>query len=93
VIDAASVPVPKFATSDEQILARLLTAGDDYEILAAIRQEHEAAFCEAARIAQVNVARIGVLSEGPGKTRVQVEGRPLPLYNRSYVHGGNDERP
>jgi len=92
IVDAAKIPVPELGAYEEEILARLLTSGDDYEILAAVHPEHEEAFRSAARAAEVPVTPIGALMEGPGKTRVEVEGRPLALYNRSYVHGGSNER-
>jgi thiamine-monophosphate kinase len=69
-------------------LAELLTGGDDYEILAAVRPEQELRFRAAAHAAGVPVTRIGELTEGRGPTEVLFDGKPLPLYKRAYVHGG-----
>ncbi len=87
-IEAGRVPLPDgFGMVDERILARLLTAGDDYEVLAAIPARNETGFRDAAAGAGVPVARIGSLGPGAGKrTHVLVEGRPLPLYRRAYMH-------
>lgn len=88
-IDASVVPMPAgLGPLQEEVLARLLTAGDDYEILAAIPSRNEAAFNAAAAAADVPVARIGVLEAGEGPVRVLIEGRPLPLRRRAYMHHG-----
>jgi thiamine-monophosphate kinase len=71
-----------------EALAELLTGGDDYEILAAVRPEQELGFRAAAHAVGVPVSRVGELTEGSGPTKVLFDGEPLPLYKRAYVHGG-----
>ena len=89
VIEAECVPLPGlFArTFDDRLLARLLTAGDDYEILAAVPPETASAFEAAALAVAIPVARIGLLAEGEAPTKVLREGRQLSLTRRSWVHG------
>jgi thiamine-monophosphate kinase len=92
VIDARAVPLPAaLDIHDETLLARLLTAGDDYEILAAVPPRNEAGFRTAAAQAHVAVARIGFLQAGGGLTKVLVEGRPLSLFRRAYMHRAGEE--
>jgi thiamine-monophosphate kinase len=69
------------------LVARFLTAGEDFEILAAVRPESAAAFVNAAGGAGVPVHRIGALTEGTGLTKVLFEGTPLALSQRAFVHG------
>ena len=91
-IDAESVPLDPALTpyaGDDAILARLLTAGDDYEILAAVPPEREAAFQADAAAAGVAVRRIGALVAGPGPVQVKRGGRRLPLAQRGYVHAAS----
>lgn len=87
-VEADRVPMPPgLAGADFSILARLLSAGDDYEILAAVRPDDESGFREAAEGAGVVVTRIGALTEGSGPTEVRVAGVALALNRRSWVHG------
>jgi thiamine-monophosphate kinase len=89
VIEAGRVPLPVgLGALDERLLARLLTAGDDYEILAAVPPAGEADFRAAAAEADRPATRIGRLRRGRERTEVLVEGRPLPLYRRAYTHLG-----
>jgi len=89
IIEAERVPLPDglAPARDEDLLARLLTAGDDYELLAAVPPAHQARFKEAAADAGVAVARIGALTEGSEPTQVLFRGEELSLKRRSYVHG------
>jgi thiamine-monophosphate kinase len=87
-INVENVPLPNvLASQDEALLAKLLTGGDDYEILAAIPPRCEREFADAARAAGVGVLRIGALKEGREPTEVLLRGRPLALERRSFVHG------
>jgi len=89
-IDTAKVPLPAgLWPLGEELLARFLTAGDDYEILAAIPVGLEAAFRAAAAGAGVPVARIGTLEAGEGPVRVTAGGHSLPLSRRAYLHYRN----
>ena len=87
-IEAERVPLPAgLARVDEPILERLLTGGDDYEILAAVPPEKAEAFGRAAQAAGVTVTRIGALTEGGSPPQVLSQGRALPLSRRAFVHG------
>ncbi|MGH6925899.1 MAG: thiamine-phosphate kinase [Propylenella sp.] len=88
-IEAERVPLPESLSHDMDglALARLLTGGDDYEILAAARPERATAFERAAAAAGVTVTRIGTLAEGTNPPQVLFEGRSLPLARRAFVHG------
>jgi thiamine-monophosphate kinase len=85
-----TVPFPSGldVAEDEHLLATLLTGGDDYEVLAAIPRENETGFQRAAHAANVPVKRIGTLTPGSLETQVLLNGEPLTLLRRSYVHGG-----
>ena len=85
-----NVPFPNGldVVEDEHLLATLLTGGDDYEVLAAIPPENEPGFQRAAHAAKVPVTRIGTLTPGSGQSQVLLNGEPLTLSRRSYVHGG-----
>jgi thiamine-monophosphate kinase len=93
-IAAEQVPLPAGLDhgGDAATLTRLLTGGDDYEILAAMPPEREAAFRNMAGEAGVPVARIGALGAGGGQTQVTLAGRDFPLYQRAFVHGARRKR-
>jgi thiamine-monophosphate kinase len=94
LIEAERVPLPEglAAGADEAVLARLLTGGDDYEILAAGPPASAAAFANAARLAGVRVTRIGALIEGSDPPQALFKGHPLRLSRRSFVHGSSEEK-
>ncbi len=93
-IEADKVPLPPglAGSGDKTLVARLLTAGDDYEILAAVPPANAAAFLKAATAAGVPVARIGALGEGTAQPNVLFEGAPLGLSMRAFVHGREETR-
>lgn len=73
--------------ADPGILDSLVTGGDDYEILAAVRAGEEEAFEAGARAASVAVTRIGVFGEGTGRlTVLDAQGRPRALARTGYDH-------
>jgi thiamine-monophosphate kinase len=88
-IEAEWVPLPAGLDSSgsEALLAALLTAGDDYEVLAAVPPANAAAFETAAAAAGIPVTRIGELRGGHTPSEVLWRGRPLTLARRSWVHG------
>jgi thiamine-monophosphate kinase len=67
-------------------LARLITAGDDYEVLAAVPAAHAADFRVAAAAAAVPVVAIGRLVDGSGLHIEGPDGRPLPLDRPGWDH-------
>jgi thiamine-monophosphate kinase len=67
-------------------LAQLITAGDDYEVLAAVPARHAAGFRAAAAAAGVPVTEIGHLAAGTGLVVDGADGRPLPLDRTGWDH-------
>jgi len=86
-IDADKVPFAMKVGNDAAFAARLLSGGEDYEILAAISPTNEGQFRAAAHAAGVPVARIGTLTPGNAPSRVLFKGAPLRLSRRAYIHG------
>ncbi len=91
-IRMADVPLSKAAAD---ILAKapgeikaILTGGDDYEILAAIRPEAEAAFVAAALAAGVGVTKIGSMLPSGGVRVLAPDGSELQFANTGYQHFG-----
>ncbi len=74
------------ATHDPALLARLITGGDDYEILAAVPPEQTPGFESAAEEAGVPMSRIGVLKGDSASSRVTWRGSELNLMARAYTH-------
>jgi thiamine-monophosphate kinase len=89
VIEAERVPLPPGlgGSRDAGLVAQFLTGGEDFEILAAIPPEKATAFADAARAVRVPIARIGMLIEGSDLTKVLLQGAPLSLSKRAFVHG------
>jgi thiamine-monophosphate kinase len=67
-------------------LARLITAGDDYEVLAAVPASNAADFRTAAAAAGVPVAQIGTLTAGSGLQIDAPDSRPLTLDRTGWDH-------
>ncbi len=93
IIEVAEVPLSAPArailSAEPRLLESLITGGDDYEILAAIRPGEEDAFETAAHAAGVAVTRIGSFVEGTGRlTVLDADGRPLALARTGYDHFG-----
>jgi thiamine-monophosphate kinase len=80
---AARKFVAQAADQTDRRLARLISAGDDYEVLAAVPAAHAAAFRGAAA---VPVAEIGCLRAGSGLHVDGPDGRPLPLERPGWDH-------
>lgn len=89
-IDARCVPLSdpaRLLIDHEQLsIAELVTGGDDYEVLAAIPPNHEAAFQNAAAEADVSVSRIGRLGNGKGFVIRDAAGMPLELDRLGWDH-------
>jgi thiamine-monophosphate kinase len=67
-------------------LAQLITAGDDYEVLAAVPAAHAADFRATAAAAAVPVAKVGTLTAGSGLRIDGPDGRPLTLDRAGWDH-------
>lgn len=69
------------------LLAELLAAGDDYEILAAIAETHAQDFEAEAQRHEVSVTAIGSIVPGEGEVAVvDAGGRALQLGHTGFVH-------
>ncbi len=93
IIEVAEVPLSAPArailSAEPGLLETLITGGDDYEILAAIRSGEEEAFEAAARASGIAVTRIGTFEAGTGRlTVLDANGRPLALARTGYDHFG-----
>ncbi len=69
------------------MLATLLTAGDDYEIVAAVPEASAAAFEAEATAKGVPVTTIGRIAGMPGRSACWVlTARPLELDRKGFAH-------
>ncbi len=79
-IEARHVPLSPaaqiFVSGDASTFERVLTGGDDYEILAAIRADEAQPFEAAAKAAGIRVSRIGEIGQPGGGLAVVGSGRP-----------------
>lgn len=90
-IEAAKIPLSEEAKSivaeSSELLASLLTGGDDYEILATVEEAQMAGFLAGARSAGVPVTNIGHMIEGEGPPNiVGANGAPLLLAALGHTH-------
>lgn len=89
-IDASNVPLSPAASAaveaSPDLLATILSGGDDYEILCAIPDIRSAGFCQAAEDVGLAVTRIGRSGPGSGVRFTRRDGRTLPLDRLSYSH-------
>lgn len=95
VIHAERVPLAPFpqGSPDPALVAHLLTAGEDFEILAAVPEKRTSAFEAGAAGAGLAVTEVGSLLQGRESTTVRFHGRPLSLSRRAFVHGvGREHR-
>jgi thiamine-monophosphate kinase len=94
VIDADKVPLaPGFEGSVRpDLVARLLTHGEDFEILCAVPGDKGRAFEAKAAAAGVVVTEIGKLVEGHNLATVLFNGTSLSLSRRAFVHGAGEKR-
>jgi thiamine-monophosphate kinase len=79
-----SEPARKVLAHTPEFLSRLITAGDDYEILLAVPSDGAQSFVAAAAAAGVPVTRIGQVVPGPPALVVEgLDGQPLVLPERT----------
>jgi thiamine-monophosphate kinase len=91
VVDAPSIPLSAAAAAllARGIVAveRIVSGGDDYEILCAISENRFEAFAQAAELAGIAVTSIGTVIAGDEVPRfLDGEGRDIPLPRLSYSH-------
>src|SRR5271156_2653255 len=89
VIDASSIPlsatVRKLLANDTIGIERVVSGGDDYEILCTISEDCYESFAQQARRAAVAVTTIGTVIAGAGNPRfLDLQGRELTLARLSY---------
>jgi thiamine-monophosphate kinase len=90
-IEAARVPLSDAAravlAANPALLETVLTGGDDYEILAAIRPGEEDAFMTAAASSGVAVTKVGTVEPGVGDLAVvSPDGTEMHLTRLGYDH-------
>jgi thiamine-monophosphate kinase len=89
-VEAARVPLSaaaaKAVAHAPDLLAELITAGDDYEIVAAMEPSHTSVFEQEGREHNVNVTTIGEIRSGAGVDVVDAKGRPLALDHTGFAH-------
>jgi thiamine-monophosphate kinase len=88
-IEAAAVPLSvaarAWAGMDETRIARMATAGDDYQVLFTAAPNHRDAILADARTAGVAVARIGLTRAGEGARLIGASG-PLAPPKAGFAH-------
>lgn len=93
IIEVGSVPLSEAArhvlTADPLSLERVLTGGDDYEILCAIPAEKWESFAAKAAEIEIAVTPIGRVTED-GALSVQGPDGPLSFASLSYTHFDQD---
>jgi len=90
-IDIARVPLSDAAqaavSAEPDLIERVLTGGDDYEVLAIIPSAKVESFRRAAAAAGVPVSDIGRITEGTERPRFfRPDGTPLTLERLSFSH-------
>jgi thiamine-monophosphate kinase len=88
-IDVAAVPLSDAAravlAADSKLIERILTGGDDYEILATVPATKLSAFQAAAAKAGVMVSKIGQVGSGQGE-RFLRDDKVLSFARPAYTH-------
>jgi thiamine-monophosphate kinase len=90
-IEAERVPLSEAArglvAAEPALIARALTGGDDYEILAAVPAAKVESFRARARAAGIAVTEIGRLAAGTGEPQfIGPDNQPLAFERPSYSH-------
>ncbi|MFT4277738.1 MAG: thiamine-phosphate kinase [Rhodopseudomonas sp.] len=91
IVRAAAVPLSDaaraIAGTDESKLARLLSGGDDYELLCGVAQNNLDQFLAAAQRSDVQVTVIGVVEQGTAPPRwLDQNAREISLKTLSFSH-------
>ena len=82
-----SEPARKAVAAAPQLLATILTGGDDYEILAAVSEPKRSIFAEKAARTGIPITEIGSFASGaPGVSVTGPDGRPMSFARTSYAH-------
>jgi len=91
LIEADKVPLSDAASKvlarEPSLLATLLTAGDDYEIVASVAEANVPAFEAESRNRGTAITAIGRIEGQKGIVRVLApDGKPLPLERKGFAH-------
>jgi thiamine-monophosphate kinase len=90
VVELASVPLsaPAFRLAEQEpdLPARLVTAGDDYELLFTAPAAATAAIERLAAELDLPVTAIGVIEPGSGVRLLGLDGQPVPIAAPGYRH-------
>jgi thiamine-monophosphate kinase len=81
-----SAAAAKALAADPGLVPRIVAAGDDYEVLAAVPPDAVDAFRAAAAAAGVTATRIGAATAGAGVAIEGADGRPLQLARTGWDH-------
>jgi thiamine-monophosphate kinase len=76
----------KALAAEPTLIERVVSGGDDYELLAAVPPEAASAFCTAAAATGVDVTEIGHFIAGSGLSLAGADGRPLRLARTGWDH-------
>jgi thiamine-monophosphate kinase len=76
----------KALAADAALASRIVAAGDDYEILAAVPAEKADAFASQAASDTIAVTRIGVMTAGASVVLEGGDGQPLKLDRTGWDH-------
>ncbi len=89
-IEVASVPLSEAArralAADEKLVETILTGGDDYEIVCALKSDAVPAFRARAAKADIAVTDIGTIVDGTGEPRFIGANGPLSFARKSFSH-------
>lgn len=84
-----SSPARAIVAADPPRLARLMAAGDDYEVLCTVPADRETAFLDAAARASVAMTRIGAIFAGtPAVAVLDRDGRRIEIKGGGWDHFG-----
>jgi len=91
VIDLAAVPLSIAArivlSARPSLIEKLISGGDDYEILATVPADKFAALQEKAKTIGVPITKIGEIKDGTGQARfLDPDGKVLDLAQTSFSH-------
>jgi thiamine-monophosphate kinase len=89
-ISTAGVPLSQAAAhaiaAEPALMKRILSGGDDYEVLLTVPEARRVAFEAAAAAAGVAVAALGRMQAGQGVEILGDGGKPITLTRPSYSH-------
>lgn len=89
-VDVGAIPLSDAArrvlASDASMLVRMLTGGEDFEIVCTVSPARAEGFRAAARAAGVPVSEIGCIEAGRGVRFLQPDGESLAFREASYSH-------